>query len=131
MYFNAYAVPPIIVPFSFGEKSSHFNQYLTLQCTISEGDLPINILWTFNNQLITSELDIITAKMGKRSSVLTIESVTAKHAGIYSCQGENQAGIAAYSTELKVIGVYAKFTDCFILYIIVINLLLYGFFFSY
>lgn len=101
-------MPPIIVPFSFGEKSSHVNQYLTLQCTISEGDLPINILWSFNNQPITSELDIITAKMGKRSSVLTIESVTDKHAGNYVCQGQNRAGLAIYSTELKVIGGYAK-----------------------
>lgn len=99
-----YIVPPIIVPFSFGEKPSHINQYLTLQCTLSDGDLPINILWTFNNQPITHEFDIIIAKMGKRSSVLTIESVTDKHAGKYVCQGENRAGLAVYSTILKVIG---------------------------
>lgn len=44
-------------------------------------------------------------KMGKRSSVLTIESVHASHAGKYDCQVENQAGTAVYSTELKIIGV--------------------------
>lgn len=98
------SVPPTIVPFSFGEKPSHIEQYLTLQCTISDGDLPIDILWTFNSQPITAELDVIAAKMGKRSSVLTIESVTDKHAGKYVCQGANKAGVAIYSTELKVIG---------------------------
>lgn len=101
-----FSVPPFIVPFSFGEKPSHFDEYLTLQCTISNGDLPIDILWTFNNHPITSELDVIISKMGKRSSVLTIESVKAHHAGKYICQGKNTAGLATHSTELKVIGVF-------------------------
>lgn len=61
-------------------------------------------MWSFNNQPITSESDIVIAKMGKRSSVLTIESVTALHAGKYVCQVENKAGNSVYSAELKVIG---------------------------
>lgn len=43
--------------------------------------------------------------MGKRSSALTIESVSAKHAGKYDCQVDNAAGSAMHSTNLKVIGV--------------------------
>ena len=81
------------------------DQFLSVQCIITDGDLPIEILWTFNNDLITpDQADITVAKISKRSSVLTIDSVDAKNAGKYSCQARNTAGSAAYSTELKVIG---------------------------
>lgn len=40
----------------------------------------------------------------KRSSLLIIESVDAKHAGSYTCIGENRAGRNAYSTDLVVYG---------------------------
>lgn len=46
-------------------------------------------------------------KIGKRNSLLTIESVSDQHAGKYDCQAENKAGTTIYSTELKVIGVFA------------------------
>ena len=79
-------------------------QFSSLTCSLSDGDLPLSILWTFNNHPITSEMDVLISKLGKRSSVLTIESVDARHAGNYSCQGENLAGSTTHSTELKVIG---------------------------
>lgn len=49
--------------------------------------------------------DILIAKMGRRSSVLTIESVSARNAGNYTCQGSNVAGKASYTTQLRVIGI--------------------------
>lgn len=84
----------------------HIGQYITYQCTVTEGDLPINILWTLNNHpiVVSDDDEIIISKLGKRSSVLTIENVSDKHAGKYTCQGENKAGKSSYSTELKVIG---------------------------
>lgn len=101
----ASTVPPKIVPFPLGDEPSQMNQYITLSCTLSDGDLPLNIYWTFNGQPITlEEFDIIISKLGKRSSVLTIENVQAHHAGNYSCHGENLAGSTYYSAELKVIG---------------------------
>lgn len=50
----------------------------------------------------------MVSKLGRRSSVLTIESVEAHHAGRYTCQGENAAGTASYSVDLQVIGGPAK-----------------------
>lgn len=43
-------------------------------------------------------------KAGRRSSILTIESVQEYNAGKYICKGENSAGMAAYATELIVKG---------------------------
>uniref|UniRef100_A0A1A9WR29 Ig-like domain-containing protein n=1 Tax=Glossina brevipalpis TaxID=37001 RepID=A0A1A9WR29_9MUSC len=98
-------VPPKISPFSTGSEAVHLGQYITYQCTITEGDLPLNILWTFNNQPLFNDdhEDILIAKMGRRSSVLTIESVTARNAGNYTCQGSNKAGKASYTVQLRVI----------------------------
>lgn len=93
------------MPFPLGDKPLHVDQYLSLSCSISDGDLPLNIFWTFNSQLIVNgDMDISVSKLGKRSSVLTIDSVSGSHAGNYSCNAANNAGSASYATELKVIG---------------------------
>lgn len=97
---------PVIVPFPLSVKPAHTEQSLTITCAISDGDLPINLFWSFNNQPITSDMDVSIAKLGKRTSVLTIDSVGGHHAGLYSCHGKNAAGSTSYSTELKVIGVF-------------------------
>uniref|UniRef100_A0A1A9V525 Ig-like domain-containing protein n=1 Tax=Glossina austeni TaxID=7395 RepID=A0A1A9V525_GLOAU len=98
-------VPPKISPFSTGSEAVHLGHYITYQCTISEGDIPLNILWTLNNQPLFNDDndDILIVKMGRRSSVLTIESVTARNAGNYTCQGSNKAGKASYTVQLRVI----------------------------
>ncbi|XP_043064000.1 Down syndrome cell adhesion molecule-like protein Dscam2 isoform X4 [Drosophila ficusphila] len=98
-------VLPQITPFATGSQPTHLGQYITYQCTLTEGDLPLNIRWSFNNQPLFNDedQDILIAKMGRRSSVLTIESVADRHAGNYTCHGENAAGRASYSTQLRVI----------------------------
>lgn len=97
-------VSPKIMPFTFGDDPFHAGQSATLQCTVSEGDLPLNILWTFNSEPISSHMEISTAKIGRRVSVLTIESVAGHHVGNYTCRGENSAGIASYTAQLVVNG---------------------------
>jgi hypothetical protein len=97
-------VSPKIMPFTFGDDPFHAGQSATLQCTVSEGDLPLNIVWTFNSEPISSHMEISTAKIGRRVSVLTIESVAGRHAGNYTCRGENSAGTASYTAQLVVDG---------------------------
>lgn len=99
-------VKPVIVPFPLSEKPAHMDQFLSMTCAVSDGDLPLNIFWTFNNQPVTPEMDVSISKLGKRTSVLTIDSVNGHHAGEYECHGNNVAGSTSYSTELKVIGVF-------------------------
>lgn len=123
-----HTVPPTIVPFTFGEKPAHIDQYLSIQCTISDGDLPLTAIWTFNGQPITADdSNVMIMKMGKRSSVLTIESVHASHAGKYDCQVENHAGTAVYSTELKIIGVLL----CIFFFLYFYFFFVYSFFFLF
>ncbi|XP_037917664.1 Down syndrome cell adhesion molecule-like protein Dscam2 isoform X4 [Hermetia illucens] len=95
-------VPPRIVPFSFEEGPAQIGQYLTLQCSVPEGDLPLKIQWTQNDREINSDdsIGIKTADIGRRSSVLTIDSVQRDHAGNYSCHAGNRAGVRTYTTQL-------------------------------
>lgn len=97
-------VPPNILPFSFGEKPANVGEYLQAACTVNFGDLPLTITWMFNGHLISQRNNDYSMTHSKRSSLLIIESVDAKHAGSYTCIGENRAGRTTYSAELIVYG---------------------------
>lgn len=68
------------------------------------GDLPINIEWRLNDAPI-DESRISISKVGKRVSLLTIDSVTGYHAGNYTCVALNPAGSAEHSSRLIVNGI--------------------------
>lgn len=97
-------VPPKISSFSFGDEAMNSGDTVSVQCTIAGGDLPLEVRWTQNGHPLEPYLEIITQKLGKRINNLIIDSVSAKHAGNYTCIAENTAGIAQYSSELMVIG---------------------------
>lgn len=69
----------------------------------------MEITWKLNGNDIRDNIDIITSKVGKRISVLSIESVTAYHAGNYTCRAKNRAGEADNSALLIVIGLLIDF----------------------
>lgn len=72
-----------------------------------KGDLPMKIIWYFNDARITTiENGIHVVMTSPRISQLTIESVTAYHRGQYRCVAENNAGQNEYSAELRVNGTY-------------------------
>lgn len=115
---------PKIAPFFLGSDALFPGDFFTLQCSITHGDLPISIYWTFNgiplNQKTSNIVgsrdnnnDVIISNMGSRSSVLTIDSVKGQHAGKYSCYGKNAAGVSDHSVLLIVNG-YCYY--CFILF---------------
>ena len=81
-----------------------YGDIVSIQCTIAGGDLPVNVTWSLNNHKIDSYLDIMAERRGKRIHVLTIESVSAKHIGNYTCTAENSAGHVNHTSELKVNG---------------------------
>lgn len=96
--------PPKIATFSFGDEPLNFGESASAQCTISGGDLPMEVKWTLNGMDIPSYLEVSTSKIGKRINILSIESVKADHAGNFSCIASNRAGIAEFTAPLIVIG---------------------------
>lgn len=64
----------------------------------------MDIAWAFNEEIITPERSEFTVTKSKRLSVLAIDSVTAKHAGEYTCTASNRAGATSHSAHLAVNG---------------------------
>lgn len=98
------SVPPKIAPFTSGPEPAFLGDYFALQCIITHGDQPVQIEWTVNNQSANAVLGVRVSNVDRRSSVLTIESVEAKHAGLYNCTASNAGGVVSHATELVVKG---------------------------
>lgn len=81
-----------------------YGDTISIQCTISGGDLPVNVEWRLNGSPLESYLEIQTEKRGKRINNLVIDLVSAKHAGNYTCLAKNAAGVAEHTSELVVNG---------------------------
>ncbi|XP_066603211.1 cell adhesion molecule Dscam2-like isoform X2 [Prorops nasuta] len=110
-------VPPRISPFYFGSGVME-GMRTQLMCTTSQGDQPFNITWLMDDKPIQVRVDdtatdqsnsAIEANAGIQisdyppfSSILTINSVSARHSGNYTCQIRNVAGLAEHSTSLLV-----------------------------
>lgn len=99
-------VPPRITPFYFEDNPVHAGQYIQITCLAPEGDIPIDIEWELNGKPIGNFQEISTSKMGKRSSFLTIESVSHLNAGNYTCRATNKAENFQYVAELNVNGYF-------------------------
>lgn len=101
---------PHIVPFTFGEEKLNLHDTVSATCTITKGDTPIEIWWTFSDNIIKIERKISTndgifiTRAGNKVSILTIESVNARHRGNYSCHAKNVGGISNYSATLAING---------------------------
>lgn len=74
-------------------------------CSIIDGDRPITLRWLFNEfNLSARESGVTIMPIGDSSSVLSIPSVEAHHAGNYTCMASNIVGKDAYSSTLIVNG---------------------------
>lgn len=100
-------VRPYITPFAFeGEANSGDSAQIT--CYVGKGDTPLSISWNFHGRELSSHLGIRTQKIGDRTSLLTLSSVMAGHAGNYTCTAINMAGVANHTTTLFVNGIFLK-----------------------
>lgn len=75
-----------------------------MQCLLVSGDFPVNFKWLFNGRPISEVSGISTVKLGKKISAMTIDSVSGKHAGNYTCQASNTAAVVNYTAQLTVNG---------------------------
>lgn len=97
-------VLPRITPFEFEDNPLHEGQYVQVQCLASDGDFPITFHWMLNGMNVKNFPDVTISTMGKRSSILVIESLSHSHAGNYTCNAKNSAGDSSYVAELQVNG---------------------------
>lgn len=87
---------------------------MIIQCAVSTGDLPVNITWKYpGDHQITSVTDsqrplVTVTKMGDRVTMLSIDSLTADHAGNYTCIASNAAATATHTAELHINGSVSK-----------------------
>jgi hypothetical protein len=94
------------MPFDIGEEPANWGDTITVTCTVLKGDHPIQIEWALNGEPISRDHpDISIVSTGKRVSLLTIDAVTARHAGEYTCTASNVAGGTSYSASLAVNGI--------------------------
>lgn len=105
MIFGLYLVAPQIVPFVMGDEPANWGDAVTATCTVFKGDFPIEIEWSLNSQPIDNNHPGITISTTKRVSLLTIDAVSASHAGEYTCSASNAAGGISYSAALAVNGI--------------------------
>ncbi|XP_076297096.1 Down syndrome cell adhesion molecule 1 isoform X15 [Lasioglossum baleicum] len=97
-------VAPQIAPFSIGDEPANWGEAVSAVCTVVKGDLPIEVAWALNGEPVTvkNHGDISISSTGKRVSLMTIEAVSARHAGEYTCTASNAAGATSYSATLAV-----------------------------
>lgn len=80
-------------------------EFITIICSVSKGDFPLNITWTLNNLKINIFDGITTTNSNRRSNQLTIDSAQAHHSGEYTCTAQNLAGVVKYSSYLLINGI--------------------------
>lgn len=95
---------PKIAPFDFGDEPASSGESASIQCLVTSGDLPLNFKWLFNGRPISEIFGVSTVKLGKRTYALTIDSVSGKHAGAYTCEVSNAAGFDRFNATLIVNG---------------------------
>lgn len=66
----------------------------------------MSIYWLLNGEKLTlMSSSITTTQVGPRTSLLTISSTTAWHAGNYTCVAENRAGVTNYTVPVVIHGI--------------------------
>ena len=114
LHFILLKVLPSIVPFTFGEEEFNLDDSIMGSCSVTKGDLPLRLWWTFKGETdnfsynLTSNDGTIITKPSAKMSVLGIEAVKARHRGNYTCFAQNKAGVAKQSAILSINGLTLK-----------------------
>jgi len=103
-------VKPAIDPFVF-PKSLQQSQRYTILCSVSSGDLPVQIKWLKDGRRISSSnglnpdfTGIGVINVSPFASNLVFESLRPEHMGNYTCEASNRAGTAFVTQSMVVHG---------------------------
>ena len=109
VYHLNFLVLPQISPFYF-EDEYNLNDAVSATCTVTKGDLPLEIWWSLTEigntepQRLSTNEEVTITRTGKRICMLSIDAVKARHRGNYSCMVSNKAGSTQYSAQLAING---------------------------
>ncbi|XP_064480165.1 cell adhesion molecule Dscam1-like isoform X2 [Ornithodoros turicata] len=93
---------PQITPFSF-QANLHEGVRAGVTCLVHAGDPPIRIEWLWNGQVLRRGPDVsVMSPEGGFVSTLTLQRLSSKHNGNYTCRATNQYASASYSAQLLV-----------------------------
>lgn len=98
-------VLPHINPFSLNEPV-YYGDNIQLNCHVSKGDKPIQLSWTFHGKELSTDMGMVTVKVGEDTSLLMVSSADLIHSGNYTCIALNRAGKTTYTTEILVNGTF-------------------------
>ncbi|KAF7263888.1 hypothetical protein GWI33_000958 [Rhynchophorus ferrugineus] len=74
----------------------------TVNCNLAYGDLPVTFSWMLNGNPVGDIDGINVGAFGRKTSFLSIDSLTEAHAGNYTCVASNVAGLSSFTAELLV-----------------------------
>ncbi|XP_043509531.1 Down syndrome cell adhesion molecule-like protein Dscam2 isoform X4 [Frieseomelitta varia] len=97
-------VGPQLLPIAFNAEVANSGDSVSVPCSILKGDMPMDISWAFNGVPIDTSKDasITVTRISKHLSTLSIDGVSARHAGEYACSASNLAGSVSRSATLTV-----------------------------
>ncbi|XP_043478444.1 Down syndrome cell adhesion molecule-like protein Dscam2 isoform X35 [Leptopilina heterotoma] len=97
-------VGPQLLPIAFNTETANEGDSVSVACSVSKGDMPMELSWAFNSNPIDASMDsrITINRINKHLSTLSIDGILARHVGEYSCSASNLAGSVSHSTTLSV-----------------------------
>lgn len=111
------SVGPQLLPIAFNAEVANSGDSVSVPCSILKGDMPMDISWAFNGVAIDTSRDssITVTRISKHLSTLSIDGVSARHAGEYACSASNLAGSVSRSATLTVNGTDFRILHHFLL----------------
>ncbi|XP_023287723.1 Down syndrome cell adhesion molecule-like protein Dscam2 [Orussus abietinus] len=101
---SRFPVGPQLGPIAFNAEVANWGDSVSVACSVLKGDSPMEISWAFDGEPLDSSRDsgISVTRISKHLSTLSIDGVSAGHAGEYVCSASNLAGMVSRSTRLTV-----------------------------
>jgi hypothetical protein len=110
-FYFTFQVLPSINPFIFGEDEFNLDDSVSATCSITKGDLPLQIWWTFKSDdqnefgyNLTTGDGIMITRPSSKISMIAIEALKPRHRGTYECFASNKAGHSVHSAYLSING---------------------------
>ena len=91
---------PVLERFSFS-SNTRLGSKASVVCAVTSGSEPLTFQWLKDQRPIQSSSDVEIGRT-KFSSTLSLSPVSSSHAGNWTCQVKNEAGVASHTSSLDV-----------------------------